>query len=132
MEDNRPKVGIGVMIFKDGKVLLAKRKSSHGRGEYGFPGGHLEHMESFEDCAKRETKEECGIEIENVEFRFVENVTIYAPKHYVLIGMTADWKSGEPEILEPDKSEAWRWYDLESLPSPLFKMSKMIIDRYIK
>lgn len=50
-----PKVGIGVMIFKDGKVLLGKRKGSHGDGEYSFPGGHLNYMESFEDCAQRET-----------------------------------------------------------------------------
>ena len=44
----RPKVGVGVMVFKDGKILLAKRKGSHGAGEYAFPGGHLEFGESFE------------------------------------------------------------------------------------
>ncbi|MEI8096792.1 MAG: NUDIX domain-containing protein, partial [Candidatus Moraniibacteriota bacterium] len=113
MEENRPKVGVGVMIFKDGKVLLAKRKGSHGEEEYAFPGGHLEYMESFEECAKRETKEECGIDIENVELQFVENVTKYAPKHYVHIGMIAHWESGEPEVLEPEKSETWGWYSLE-------------------
>ncbi|HOF50487.1 MAG TPA: hypothetical protein PLH22_02295 [Candidatus Colwellbacteria bacterium] len=35
----KPRVGIGVMIFKNGKVLLGKRKGSHGEGEYAFPGG---------------------------------------------------------------------------------------------
>jgi len=34
MEENIPKVGVGVMIFKDGKILLGKRKGSHGAGEY--------------------------------------------------------------------------------------------------
>ncbi len=29
---NRPKVGIGVIIIKDGKVLLGKRKNAHGEG----------------------------------------------------------------------------------------------------
>jgi 8-oxo-dGTP diphosphatase len=38
------KIGIGVMVFKDGKVLMARRKGSHGQGEYAFPGGHLEYM----------------------------------------------------------------------------------------
>lgn len=52
MENNyRTKVGVGVMVFKDGKVLLGKRMSSHGDGEYFWPGGHMEHMESFEGCA---------------------------------------------------------------------------------
>ncbi len=43
MENNYPKVGVGVMILKDGKVLLTKRKGSHGAGMYSFPGGHLEY-----------------------------------------------------------------------------------------
>lgn len=38
---NQVRVGVGVMIFKDSKVLLYKRYSSHGDGQYVFPGGHL-------------------------------------------------------------------------------------------
>ncbi len=60
-QENKPKVGVGVMILKDGKVLLGKRKGSHGQGEYAFPGGHLEHMESFADCAKREVADTSGL-----------------------------------------------------------------------
>jgi 8-oxo-dGTP diphosphatase len=90
MEQNKPKVGVGVMILKDGKVLLGKRKGSHGEGEYAFPGGHLEYMESFEDCARREVNEECGIEIKNIRFQFLANITKYAPKHYAHIGLLVD------------------------------------------
>src|SRR5215469_4737907 len=50
-DDSHPKVGVGVMILKDGKVLIGKRKGAHGAGEWAWPGGHLEYMESFEDCA---------------------------------------------------------------------------------
>ena len=59
MSDQRQnsRVGIGVMIFKDGKVLLGKRKGSHGEGDWAFPGGHLDYMEGFEECARRETRE---------------------------------------------------------------------------
>jgi len=80
--EQKPKVGIGVMILREGRVLLGKRKSSHGEGEYVFPGGHLEYMESFSNCARRETKEECGINIKNIKFQFLANVVKYAPKHY--------------------------------------------------
>ena len=114
-DDQKTKVGIGVMILKEGRVLLGKRKGSHGSGEYSFPGGHLEYMESFEDCAKRETLEECGIAIGNIRFQFVANVTAYAPKHYVHIGLIADWIQGEPKNLEPDKCEEWQWLDLKIL-----------------
>lgn len=106
--------------MKDGKVLLGKRRGSHGKGEYAFPGGHMEYMESFEDCAKRETSEETGMQICNVRFLRLMNLKQYAPKHYVDVGLIADWQSGEPKIMEPDKVESWEWYDLDDLPDPIF------------
>ncbi len=120
-ENQRPKVGIGVMIFKDGKVLLGKRKNTNndGENEYANPGGHVEYMESLEECAKRETREEAGIEIENVRFLSLYNLKKY-DKHYINIGLLADWKSGESQNLEPNKCEGWDWYDLNNLPSPLY------------
>lgn len=129
-EQNRPKVGIGVMILKEGKVLLGKRKGSHGEGQYAFPGGHLEYMESFAECARRETLEECGIEIENIRFLLLENVRLYAPKHYVHITLVADWKSGAPKVLEPDKCESWDWYAMDATPDPLFELCKISIESY--
>lgn len=130
-EKQRPKVGLGVMIFKDGRILLHKRKGSHGEGEYAFPGGHLEYMESFEDCARREIAEECGVEVENFRFNYVATTTKYAPKHYVHIGLVADWKSGEPKVLEPEKSDGeWGWYKLDNLPKPMFAMCEFAIDAY--
>ena len=127
---NITRVGVGVMIFKDGKVLLGKRKGSHGAGEYSFTGGHLDYMESFEDCARRETKEEAGVEIENVSFQCLSNITAYAPKHYVHIGLIADWKSGVPEVMEPEKCESWGWYSLDALPEPLFEVTKRSLEFY--
>ena len=118
------------MIMKDGKVLLGKRKGSHGEGEYSFPGGHLEYMESFGECARRETREECGIEIDNIRFQFLSNVIKYAPKHYVHIGLTADYKNGEPKVLELEKCESWDWYAIDDLPQPIFEMCQQGIDCY--
>ena len=126
--ENKPKVGVGVMILKDGKVLLGKRKGSHGEGEYAFPGGHLEYMESFEGCARREMKEECGIEIQNIRFQFLSNVMKYAPKHYVHVGLIADWKNGEPRVLEPERCELWGWHDLNNLPEPMFEFCRQGIE----
>ena len=125
-----PLVGIGVMIFKRDKVLLGKRKGSHGEGEYAFPGGHLDYMETIEDCAKRETFEETGIEVENIRFQFLANVRKYKPKHYVHIGVVADYKEGIVKLKEPEKCENWDWYSLDNLPQPLFWMTKLSIDSY--
>ena len=129
-KENRPKVGIGVMVFKDGKVLLGKRKNAHGAGEYAWPGGHLEYMESFEACARREVREETGVEIKNVKFLRLYNLKEHAPKHYVDIAMTAEWASGEAEVREPDKCESWDWYDIENLPEPLFAGELLSVEAY--
>lgn len=122
------KIGVGVLIFKNGKVLLAKRKGSHGAGEYAFPGGHLEFGESFADCAKRECKEEAGIEIKNIRFLRLLNLKKYPGKHYVDIGLVAEWKSGQPKALEPHKATGWNWYNLNGLPKPMFQT----IDSYLE
>jgi len=124
------KVGIGIMVLKNGKVLLGKRKGSHGEGEYAFPGGHFEYMESFEECARREVSEECGIEIHNIQFQCLANEKRYAPKHYVHIALMAEWKSGEPAVNEPEKITEWDWYDLDNLPEPLFKPCLTSFDSY--
>ena len=124
----RPLVGISVLVEKDGKLLLGKRKGSHGAGEYAAPGGHLEHLESFQDCASREVLEETGIVIGPLRFLRVLNSTHYAPKHYVDLAFVASWQAGDPEVREPDKVERWDWYDIYDLPSPLFAMMPSAIE----
>ncbi|OGZ08354.1 MAG: hypothetical protein A3C93_02680 [Candidatus Lloydbacteria bacterium RIFCSPHIGHO2_02_FULL_54_17] len=125
-----PRVGLGVMIWKDGKVLLGKRKSALGTNEYSFPGGHLEPGESFAAGALREVAEECGINVKNLRFQLLANILDYAPKHYVQIGFMADWDSGEPRVLEPEKCEGWDWYQLERFPEPLFAPTRTMVESY--
>ena len=119
-EQKVTRIGIGILVFRDGKILLGRRNNHHGAGEYEAPGGELDYEESFDECARRETREETGLEIDNIRFLKLQNMKAYAPKHYVDIGLIADWKSGEPKTLEPDKCDGWDWYDLKHLPRPLF------------
>lgn len=119
--ENRPKVGIGVIVLKNSKILLGKRKNSHGDSTWSFPGGHLEFGESWEDCAKRETKEETNLNIKNIRFFAVTNdIFENESKHYITIFMLADYDTGELKLLEKEKCEKWEWFDLKNLPSPLF------------
>ncbi len=132
MEKEQTKIGVGVMIWKDGKVLLGKRKGAHGEGTYAFPGGHLEHLESFESAVRREIIEETAVLIDAIRFVHVANIDIYAPKHYINVGFVADWKSGEPRVMEPEKCAGWDWYTLDQLPKPLFFQTELIINSYKK
>lgn len=132
MEIQRPKVGVGIFILKEGKLLLGKRLSNekHGDGEYCGPGGHLEFGESLEECAVRETREEVGIEIQNVHFLCLSSILAWQGKHYIDVGMIADWKSGEPQVLEPHVRADWDWYTFDKLPSPLFANEPLYIEAY--
>lgn len=119
--ENRPKVGIGVVIVKGDKVLLGKRRNAHGEGTWSFPGGHLELYESWEDCAIRETMEETGVSLKNIRLGMVTNdIFEHEKKHYITILMIADLDKGDPEVIEPNKCEEWNWFHWDNLPNPLF------------
>lgn len=116
-----PKIGVSVVIIKDGKVLLGRRKTSHGSGTWQFPGGHLEFNEKVEDCAKREILEETGLKIKDVRYRtLTEDFYPELNKHYVTLFVTANYDSGEPTEREPEKSGDWNWFEWVKLPTPLF------------
>jgi 8-oxo-dGTP diphosphatase len=127
---DRPKVGIGALIFNDRKILLMKRRGGMASGSWGSGGGHMEYGESFTNSLQREIREEAGIEIGNIKFLCLVNLKEYRPEHYVDIGFVADWKSGEPKILETDKFENWGWYKLDDLPEPLFGPVKIYLEAY--
>lgn len=127
---NQPNFAIRVMVIKDNKVLLGKNKGAFAPGKYGFPGGHIEYMESFKDCVARELKEECGIEVDNLKFLCLYNITDDKPFHNVNFTLTADWKCGEPKVLEPEKCESWDWYDIDNPPQPLFKNIAISLESY--
>lgn len=119
--ENRPKVGLGVAILKEGKILFGKRKNAHGEGSWCYPGGHLEFNESWEECARREVMEETGITIKNLRFGTVTNdIFEKEGKHYITIIMIAEPDEGEVKVMEPDKCEGWNWFEWNNLPEPLF------------
>lgn len=119
--ENTPKVGLGVMVIKEGKILLGKRKNAHGEGTWSYPGGHLEFGESWEACATREVMEETGIKIKNLRFGMVTNdIFENERKHYITIFIVADLASGAVTLMEPHKCETWDWFEWDQFPKPLF------------
>jgi ADP-ribose pyrophosphatase YjhB (NUDIX family) len=65
------RVGVGCFVIDrnhPNAVLIGERRGSHGAGKLALPGGHLELGEAWEDCAKREVKEETNLDIEDIRF----------------------------------------------------------------
>ena len=117
----RPLVGVGIIVRKEEKVLLGKRKNVHGEGTWQFPGGHLEYFETIFECAKREVHEEVGIEITNLQIAtFTNDLFKKERKHYVTLFVLSDYSQGVVKVCEPEKCERWEWFGWSELPSPLF------------
>jgi len=131
MKSEYPKVGAAVFILKNGKILMLKRKGAHGEGTWGLPGGHLEFGESWEEGVRRETTEEVGVMIANIQFLAVTNdVFEKEERHYVTIFMTADWKSGESVILEPNSANEIGWFTYQTMPKNVFLPIKNLRNTY--
>jgi 8-oxo-dGTP diphosphatase len=143
MNTTNPKkvgVGFGVMLLRDGKILLGKRhddpeKASslmHGEGTWTMPGGKLDFGESFEAGAARELKEETSIEVTRKDFRVICLMNNRLPDvHFVTVGMLCENFSGEAKVMEPDQITEWQWFPLDHLPSPIFFLSEEIIKNYL-
>lgn len=115
----RPKVGLGVILmnYDTQKVLLGKRRNSHGDRTMSFPGGHLEFYESLCRCGVRELEEETALII-NENYQFIDKDSIRTTndifpednKHYITLFLRAKYLNGEPKNMEPEKCEGWQWY----------------------
>src|SRR5215469_4119041 len=118
---DRPHVGLAVIVERDGKVLLQKRKGSHGEGTWAPPGGHVEFGESLEECAVRETLEETGLEIGDVQFIAITNDLFPSEqKHYLTVWVVATYLSGPAFVAYPDKVAEVSWMSWDALPEHLF------------
>lgn len=120
-------VGVGTALFilnEDGHILMGKRKGAHRAGHWCVPGGWLDREDPSTDIAIiRETKEETDLEVRRVDPLCwttedhpeigIRTVTLY---HVTGPG----WWDGDPEVMEPEKCEEWRWVSLSDIPSPLF------------
>ena len=136
LENKKPLVGVGVMILKDGKVLLGKRHEDKEKatglkevGSWTMPGGKLEYGETFEECGIRETIEECGIDLNKLKLICINN-NKNEHAHFVTIGLFCDDFFGEAKVMEPDKITEWKWFSLDNLPIPLFSPSAKVIESY--
>jgi ADP-ribose pyrophosphatase YjhB (NUDIX family) len=116
-------VGVLAVVWRDGKVLLARRKNAPQAGCWGFPGGGVEPGETLEKAAQREVMEETGVRAHAVHaLPPVEQIVTpeqdqgEGPSHWILIPVACAYDTGEPQA-DDDVVEAG-WFDPEALPQP--------------
>jgi len=130
------KVGVGVMIIDDNKILLGHRSST--RKDTGgifepdtwtLPGGKQEYEETVYETAIREVKEETNLKIKN-PIVFSVSDDFQSDRHFVTIEMIAKEYTGKLKIMEPTKEDDWQWFDLDNLPENIYSPSRVFIEKY--
>ncbi|MCL2772459.1 MAG: NUDIX hydrolase [Oscillospiraceae bacterium] len=114
--------GAGVVIYKDGKILLQKRKDNLC---WAIHGGSVEIGEKVEDAAKRELFEETGLTAEKLELLGVfsgENMMYTYPNgdEVYIVGTIYVCRDFSGELLpETDETSELKWFDTHNLPDDI-------------
>ena len=125
-----PRVGVGVLVFDDDRLLLGKRVGSHGDMTWCPPGGHLEFGETPKECALRELAEETGLIASHAaKGPWSNDIFEKEGKHYITIFMFVTEFTGTPKVMEPEKCLSWRWFPVDQLPEPLFLSLSNLIQK---
>ena len=113
MNQDRPIISVtAAILVRDGKILIAQRKSSdHLAGKWEFPGGKLEDGESPEECLRRELQEEFGVDTSIGEF-LAESVYHYDQISIRLLAYRTSLVRGK---LEPNDHDAYAWVSLSEM-----------------
>ena len=107
----RPILAVSAAVFRDGRVLVARRAREPMLGRFSLPGGVVEAGETLEEAVARELREEVGIEAGVVAFnRHVEAIVREGDRvrtHFVIASFVARWRAGEPHPSEETDAVVW-------------------------
>jgi len=121
---DKPGVGCGAAILRDGRILLVERRKIPEAGHWNLPGGKVDFLEPVEAAVKREIREEIGVEVALEAMLCVTEMIGIDGQHWVSPIYRATIGKGEPVNCEPDKIAAIGWFPLDAPPSPLAQGAK--------
>ena len=133
-ESSHPRVGVGVLLIDNrGRVLLTLRKLAPEAGCWSIVGGKVGFLETLEQCAIREAREEVGLEISLRSLLCVTDHCLPAEnQHWVSPAYLGQILSGEARNCEPAKTREVRWFGLHHLPLHLTMTARNTINAFTR
>lgn len=108
------------------KVLLVKRKNDPYKGQWALPGGFLEDEEPLENGAKRELKEETGLEVSRLKQLRAFGTPGRDPRGRTISIVFYGEVVSEEEVKGSDDAEEANWFSINDLPELAFDHSKVM------
>jgi 8-oxo-dGTP diphosphatase len=132
----RPILAASVAVFRDGRVLIARRARGPMLGVYSLPGGVVEVGETLHEAALRELAEEVGVTAEIIGFighvEPIRREDARVREHYVIAAFLARWRGGEARPSAEADAVAWiapaevgDWPTTPELPDILAKAARL-------
>ncbi|MFQ6116467.1 MAG: NUDIX domain-containing protein [bacterium] len=123
-----PTPAVGVILMKDDEILLVKRKYEPRAGFWSLPAGFLEWDENVEEAARREVKEETGLEIELDGLFGVYSGFDDPRNHVLLVVYRGQIRNGE--IAAGDDATEVKFFPLTALPQDIaFKNHRRVLEK---
>src|SRR3990172_7292467 len=122
-------VTLECFIRKDGKYLMLHRRPDKRimPDVWMAPGGHREFNEGLIECARREVKEETGLEIKNIRVKVTGNAFLKdLNQEFYFHLLSAEWAKGE--LLPKIKDGEFVWLT----PDEILKLPNLLAElRYV-
>lgn len=113
---------------KSTEIMLQRRcNTGYMDGKYDMAcSGHLEEGESLSMAVVREAKEELGIDIQEKDLKLVSVLHPWR-EGYINVFFSTQRFEGIPQIIEKEKCDDLRWFDINNLPDNTIEKIKHVI-----
>ena len=115
---DHPVIGVGTVVWHGDRVLLVRRARPPREGQWSLPGGAQQLGETVAEAARREVREETGLEVELGEIiatlDLIERDSAGRVRyHYTLVDFVAEAASAA--LVPGDDAADARWFAPEEL-----------------
>lgn len=124
-----PSVAVLVLITNGDQVLLVKRRIDPAKGLWVCPAGFMDSDENPRDAARREVREETGLDVDNLELLEVFGSFEDGGKADMVVAFRATIMGGH--LTAGDDAESAAWFPRDALPELAFTPTRIVLRKWV-